>query len=368
MNARERVMKAWGLMDGLPDRVPVQFDLCESLLQHFSKELQIPLSITRNLYEDVTWRISGNEIRLALGADLVVTGASESPRYKPEKQSDGTWFNEYGMRMRQGDIYVEVVEYPLKDVKSIEDVDSSLVLPDLSEVERFSEAAKLVKKYKSDYFIVGDIEVTILTLVQQLVGMEKLMIDMAMGEAYLPYLIEKVTDFHIEHGLKLMEKGVDAIWIGDDFGAQNGLLFSKDMFRDIWKPAYIKMCKTFRAKNPDIALILHCDGAVSELMDDFIEIGFQVFNPVQPGVPGHEPKHMKDGWGDRITFWGAIDQQSLIPMGSDEELEEDIKEKISILGENGGYVIAPAHILQPDVSPDRVRKFIQLCQDHGKIY
>ena len=71
MNARERVMKAWKLMDGTPDRVPVQFDLCDSLLKHFSKELGIPLSITKNIYEDVTWRISGNEIRLALGADVV---------------------------------------------------------------------------------------------------------------------------------------------------------------------------------------------------------------------------------------------------------------------------------------------------------
>ena len=83
MNARERVMKAWNLIPGDPDRVPVQFDLCESLLNHFSKEMKLPLSITKNIYEDVTWRISGNEIRLALGADMVVTGASEALDFNP---------------------------------------------------------------------------------------------------------------------------------------------------------------------------------------------------------------------------------------------------------------------------------------------
>ena len=230
-------MKAWNLMEGLPDRVPVQFDLCESLLKHFSAELDMPVSITKNIYEDVTWRISANDIRLALGADVVVTGAAEAASFNPEVAEDGTWLNEYGMRMRQGAIYVEVMEYPLKDVKTVEDLKSTIVLPDLSLPGRFDDASALVSKYKDQYFVIGDIEVTIFTLVQQMLGMEKLMIDMAMGEAYMPELINLVTDFHIEHGLKLMDRGVDALWVGDDFGSQTGLLFSKEMFREIWKPS-----------------------------------------------------------------------------------------------------------------------------------
>ena len=77
---------------------------------------------------------------------------------------------------------------------------------------------------------------------------------------------------------------------------------------------------------------------------------------------------MKSGWGDKMAFWGAIDQQELIPFGTDEELEKDVKSKISILGRDGGYMIAPAHILQPDVSPERVKTFIDLCLKHGSIY
>jgi uroporphyrinogen decarboxylase len=127
------------------------------------------------------------------------------------------------------------------------------------------------------------------------------------------------------------------------------------------------MIGRFKEKKPDIIPILHCDGAVSELLKDIHEMGFEVFNPVQPDVPGHLPRDMRDGFGDLFSFWGAIDQQELLPKGSEEELERDIMEKIKILGEGGGYMISPAHIIQNDVSPERVLKFIELCYKHGKI-
>jgi uroporphyrinogen decarboxylase len=66
-----------------------------------------------------------------------------------------------------------------------------------------------------------------------------------------------------------------------------------------------------------------------------------------------------------MSFWGAIDQQELLPNGTDEELERDIIEKISILGSDGKYMISPAHIIQNDVGPERVMKFIDLCRKHG---
>ena len=98
------------------------------------------------------------------------------------------------------------------------------------------------------------------------------------------------------------------------------------------------------------------------MLDDIREIGFEVFNPVQPGVPGHLPQDMKTNFGDKFAFWGAIDQQDLLPNGTDEELERDITEKITILGKGGGYMISPAHIIQADVSPERVMLFIELCK------
>lgn len=364
MNARERVLKAWGKMDGMPDRVPVQFEMCRQLNDHFAKELGIPASYTENLYEDVTYRISANELRLAMGSDVVVTGASISDNFKIEKDKNGHWRNEYQMLMRQGDIYVEVVDYPLAHALKKEDVDN-YHFPEIEAPGRFRDAQALVKKYKDDYLIIGDIEVTVFSLAHQLVGMEKLLVDMMMEAEYVVPLFEACADFQTRIGLRLIDLGVDAIWYGDDFGTQQSLIIAPETFRDQLKPIYTRMNQRFKEANLDIIPILHCDGAVAELLDDISEMGFEVFNPVQPGVPGHLPQDMKNRFGDKFVFWGAIDQQDLLPNGSDEELEKDIMEKISILGKGGGYMISPAHIIQNDVSPDRVLKFIELCKKHG---
>jgi len=365
MTSRERVLKAFRRIRGRPDRVPVQFDLCRQLCDYFGQKLNIPVHYTENLYEDVTYRISANEIRTAMGSDVVITGTSISDHFILKKDEKGTWLNEYGMRMRQGEIYVDIVEYPLRNAESVADL-HAYNFPDPNAPGRFSDAEKLVDKFHDHYLIIGDIEVTVFALARQLVGMQKLLTDMLLEADYLQTLFKACAEFQTEIGLKLIEKGVDAIWFGDDYGTQNGLIMSPEIFRTQLKPLYKQMIERFRTANPLIIPILHSDGAVSQLLPDFHEIGFEVFNPVQPGVPGHSPSELKKTFGDIFSFWGAIDQQYLLPNGTDEELEKDVIEKINILGQNGGYMIAPSHIIQNDVSPGRVEKFINLCLKHGK--
>ena len=366
MNPRERVLKTFGKLPGKADRVPLQFEMCRQLTDHFGKELGIPAHYTENLYEDVTYRISANELRTHMGCDVVVTGASVSDDYSIEPDENGHWLNEYRMKMRQGDIYVEVVDYPLAHAQTKADIDQ-YTFPDPDAPGRYRDVEALVEKYHDDYLVFGDIEVTVFSLGHQLVGMEKLLVDMMMEAEYVVPLFQACADFQTEIGMNLIDRGVDTIWFGDDFGTQQSLIMAPETFRTQLKPIYTEMIQRFRDRNPDIIPILHCDGAVSELLRDIHEIGFEVFNPVQPDVPGHLSKDMKDNFGDLFAFWGAIDQQELLPNGTDEELEKDIIEKISILGEGGGYMISPAHIIQADVSPERVLKFIELCYKHGKI-
>ncbi|HBB90594.1 MAG TPA: hypothetical protein DC042_02465 [Bacteroidales bacterium] len=365
MNSRERVLRAFGKLSGMPDRVPIQFEMCRQLSDYFGRKLNIPVHYTDNLYEDVTYRISANELRVAMGSDVIVTGAKVSDDYRIVKDPDGTWLNEYGMRMRQGDIYVEVVGYPLAHAETRADIEA-FPFPDPDAPGRYRDAETLVKKYRDEFLVFGDIEVTVFSLAHQLVGMEKLLIDMMMETEYVIPLFEACAEFQTQVGLRLIERGVDAIWFGDDFGTQVSLIISPDTFRSQLKPIYKKMVDRFKEANPDIIPILHCDGAVADLLVDIREIGFEVFNPVQPGVPGHLPMDMKSNFGHLFSFWGAIDQQDLLPNGSDEELEKDIREKISILGKNGGYMISPAHIIQNDVSPERVERFIELCLRYGE--
>lgn len=367
MKPRERVLKAFKRLPGLPDRVPLQFEMCRQLTDHFAGEMGIPATYTENLYEDVTYRISANELRTAMGCDVVVTGASVSDNYRIVKDAQGCWLNEYGMKMRQGTLYVEVVDYPLAHAQTRADIDT-FPFPDPLAPGRYRDTESLVRRYHDDYLIIGDIEVTVFSLAHQLAGLEKLLIDMMMETEYVIPLFEACAEFQTEIGLQLIKRGVDAIWFGDDFGTQTSLIIPPETFRDQLKSIYTRMIDRFRAANPAIIPILHCDGAVADLLDDIRDMGFEVFNPVQPGVPGHLPNDMKSGFGDKFAFWGAIDQQDLLPRGTDQELENDIIEKISILGKGGGYMISPAHIIQNDVSPERVRKFIALCLKHGKIY
>ena len=366
MNARERVLRSFSVINGRPDRVPVQFDLCESLLTHFSRELNIPLRVTHNLYEDVSWRISGNEVRFALGSEIVVTGTSEASDYRPDLMPDGRWHNEYGMTMKAGALYTEVDEYPLAEVETASDL-ASFALPDLTRPGRFDDVDLLVSEYRDDFVVIGGMGVTIMSLIQQLVGIEKLMMDMALQAEYLPSLIEMVTDFQIEQAKMLIDHGVDGVFVGDDFGGQSALLFSRQMFLDYWKSSYRRFCCAVKNKKPDAILVLHSDGAITPILDDICEIGFEVLNPIQPGVPEQSASEMRDAWSEKFAFWGGIDEQYVIPKAPREEFDECIADVMGTLGPTGRFVAAPAHILQADVAPERVLEFIDSCHRHGSV-
>ena len=365
MNSKERVLRALGRIKGLPDRVPVQFDLCRQLSEHFAKELEIPAHFTDNFYEDVTYRISANEIKVAMGNDIVTTGASVSDDFILKMNPDGTWLNEYNMLMRQGEIYVEVIEFPLAHVETKADLDK-YNFPDPDAQGRYRDAENLVKTYCDNYLVFADVEVTIFSLAQQLVGMGKLLTDMMLEAEYVKPLFERCTEFQTQVSLNLIKAGVDAIWAGDDFGTQNSLIMSPEMLRTQLKPLYKQMTDRMKAAKPDVINMLHSCGTVTPILNDIFEMGYEIYNPVQPNLPGHDPKTLKDEFGDKLLFWGGIDQQYLLPRGTDEELEKEIRERIQIFGKGGGYIIAPAHIIQNDVSPERVKLFIELCMKHGK--
>ena len=89
-------------------------------------------------------------------------------------------------------------------------------------------------------------------------------------------------------------------------------------------------------------------------------------DPVQPNVPGHDPAALKSRFGKDLAFFGAIDQQDLLPHGTPEEIARDVKAVIEILGEGGGYMVAPAHIIQADTSPGNVEAFIAAAKEHGQ--
>jgi uroporphyrinogen decarboxylase len=299
-----------------------------------------------------------------MGSDCVVVGIGLPRGYESRATPDGVIFDEFGMGMRQGPLYMDVVVYPLSGVQTVQDIDN-YQFPDPLAEGRYDDAAEYIERYRRDYFIVGDIEVTHWGLMQQLVGLEKLLMDAAMGEPWVEALLEKCERFAIAAGLKLISMGVDGIWLGDDFGTQQGMIMSPAMWRRLVKESYRRVYGAFKRANPNIVIMQHCDGAVAPILGDWIEVGLEVFNPVQPNVPGHDAAELKRKFGCVLSFWGAIDQQHLLPFGTPAQIEADVREKMRVLGEGGGYMVSPAHIIQEDTPLENVEAMIEAVQKHG---
>jgi uroporphyrinogen decarboxylase len=365
MNSRERVFRALRKKNGNPDRVPVQFDLCRQLTESFGKKLGIVPDYALSYYEDLTYRISANDIRTALGSDVVVVGGTVPHGYTPESVSDTITKNEFGMHMKPTSLYVEVIKCPLENAMTISDIESYR-FPDPYAPGRFVKAKRDIDKYGKDYFIIGDVEISLFELAWHLTGLEKYMVGMMCNESWIELLNDRVEEWSTVLALQLVKAGVDAIWLGEDLGSQTSTLISPEEWRSRFKPRHKRMIEKLRMENPEIIIIMHSDGAVAPLIDDFIEIGVDVYNPVQPNVYGSDPQELKDKYGSRISFFGGIDQQYLLPSGDIPRIRAEIKERIRILGKNNGYLLSPAHILQTDVSVDTIEAMILAAKEFGR--
>jgi uroporphyrinogen decarboxylase len=364
MNSRERVFRAFRKKEGFPDGIPVQFDLCRQLTEFFGRKLGIEPDYSLSYYEDLTYRISANEIRTKMGSDVVVVGGTVPAGYIPEVVSGPVTMNEFGMHMKPTPLYVEVVKCPLENVGSSKDIEK-YKLPDPYAPGRFDKAKRDIDRYGKEYFLIGDVEISLFEMAWHLTGLEKYMTGMLCDEPWLDPLNDRIEEWSTGLALQLVKAGVDAIWFGEDLGSQTSTLISPDDWRIMFKPRHKRMIDRLRREKPDLVVIMHSDGAVSPLIDDFIEIGVDVYNPVQPNVYGSDPAELKDKYGDRICFFGGIDQQSLLPSGDFEMISEEIRKRIEILGKDRGYLLAPAHILQADVAPETVEEMIRDARESG---
>jgi uroporphyrinogen decarboxylase len=267
--------------------------------------------------------------------------------------------------MKPTQLYVEVINCPLENISSEEDV-KKYAFPDPYAKGRFDKAKRDIDKFGKEYFVIGDVEISLFEMAWHLTGLVKYMLAMLRNEPWIQLLNDRVEEWSTALALQLVRSGVDAIWFGEDLGTQVSTLISVNDWRAMFKPRHKRMIEKLRKENPDIIIIMHSDGAVAPLIDDFIELGVDVYNPVQPNVPGSDPKELKDKYGNKICFFGGIDQQALLPSGDIERIRKEMRTRIDILGKNRGYLLAPAHILQADVKASTVEAMIQAAKDLGK--
>jgi uroporphyrinogen decarboxylase len=269
--------------------------------------------------------------------------------------------NEFGMHMSPTPLYVEVVKCPLEDARSAADIEE-YAFPDPLAPGRFDEARRDIDLFGGEYFVIGDVELSLFELAWHLAGMEKYLVGMAMDEDWTTALDQRVEEWTTGLALRLVDAGVDALWFGEDLGSQTSMLISPRQWRERYKPRHKRIIDKVKAANPGIVVIMHSDGAVAPVIDDFIELGVEVYNPVQPNVPGSDPEELVQRYGGRINFFGGIDQQVLLPRGDKAAISAEIRRRAAILGAHGGYLIAPAHILQADVSVDTIEHMIKVVK------
>ncbi len=364
MNSKERVFRALRRKEGNPDRVPIQFDLCRQHIETFGKKLGIEPDYALSYYEDLTYRISANEIRTGMGSDVVVVGGTVPYGYRPVPVSGDITLNEFGMHMKPTSLYVEVVKCPLDEISSASEVENYR-FPDPYAPGRFVKAKRDIDRFGKDYFVIGDVEISLFEMAWHLTGLEKYMVGMMCDEPWIDVLNDRVEEWSTGLAIQLVKAGADAIWLGEDLGSQTSTLISPDEWRLKFKPRHKRMIDKLKKENPEIIIIMHSDGAVAPLIDDFTELGIEVYNPVQPNVDGSDPQELKDRYGEKICFFGGIDQQLLLPSGDIQAIRTEIDRRIRILGKNKGYLLAPAHIIQTDVSPDTIEEMIKAANEFG---
>jgi len=364
MNSKERVFKAFRRMEGNPDRVPVQFDLCRQHIETFGKKLGIVPEYALSYYEDLTYRISANDIRTRMGSDVAVVGGTVPSGYRRVPVSGDITMHVFGMHMKTTALYVQVVKSPLENVSTACEMEQYR-FPDAYAQRRLDNAKRDIAKFGKDYFIIGDVEISLFEMAWHLTGLEKYLIGMMQESSWVEALNDRVEQWSTGLAVQLAKAGVDAIWLGEDLGSQTSTLISPEEWRTKFKPRHKRIIGEIKKENPDIIIIMHSDGAVAPLIDDFIELGIEVYNPVQPNVEGSDPQELKDKYGDRICFFGGIDQQILLPSGDIQAIRTEINRRIRILGKNRGYLLAPAHIIQTDVSPASIEEMIKAALEFG---
>ncbi len=175
--------------------------------------------------------------------------------------------------------------------------------------------------------------------------------DWLMAHILYPEYIEEVFEMQTQAMLKNLEiyrqavgDKIQIVWIsGTDFGTQNGEFISADTFRTLYKPYYQRV-NDWVHQNTQWKTFYHCCGSVVSLLDDFVDMGVDILNPVQLSAKGMDAKMLKEKYGDKLVFWGGgIDTQKTLPFGSPAEVRQQVWERLEILSKGGGYVFNPIH-------------------------
>ena len=298
-------------------------------------------------------------------------------RIKPPKgfhlkiEADNSFLDYWGTRWKKppSSLYWDMVDYPIKEPTL--DALNSYQWPDPDDsghTEGLQERAK--KLYEStDYALVMDmIGFGVFEHAWAMRGIENFLTDLVINQKFAETLLQRIADYQASlwnHVLDEVGDYVQVVITSDDLGTQVGPMVSPEVYRKLIKPAQRKVWQFIKGKT-EAFLFLHSCGSIRKLIPDFIELGVDILNPVQAAARDMDPRELKSEFGSDLSFWGGgCDTQGTLAFGTPEDVEEQVKRRISALAPGGGYVFNQVHNIQPQVPPENIVRMFEAALEFG---
>ena len=338
MRSRERVQISLDHQE--PDRCPFSV----GFTPEFSARLRADLEEQGRL---PSGRVVPYDLERAMNVDMLLTFVGWANCYYQEGEN---YTDEWGVSWQSVDHttdygtgrYTEPVGHPLKDDRALEMYQP----PNPKRPELYFDARNVIRQFKDDYWIVGAVVCTIFETAWALRGLERTFEDFVQNRELLKEILDIPYQYHLVAAKKLVELGVDMIWLGDDMGGQEYMLISPQDWRHFFKPLMANFICELKNINPDVKVAYHSDGNIYPIIPDLIEIGLDVLNPLQPA--SMDPARLKEEFGDQLCFWGSLDIQHTLPYGTPQDVNNEVLERLRTVGKGGGFIIGPSHYVQID--------------------
>ncbi len=349
MTPRERVLTAMR-RTGAPDRTPFEISWGA-----FTPGLM-------NIFRERT----GSQLDPAEYFDFDVRSVNINPTarhldfrrwFDEEPPNDVVW-DEWGYGSVPGSME-HFLEYRYHPLGSCETVDQVLEFdwPDVDAEYRFQGIADHTRTYQEQgYAVAGELYMTIFETAWLMRGMENLLMDFYHNEDLANAICEKLTELRIRQATQYAAAGVDILRLGDDVATQKGPMMSLELYRKYLKERTRRIIRAAKQVRSDILIFMHSDGSVADFIPEYIDIGVDILNPLQPEC--NDLAEIGRQFSNRISFWGGIGTQTTMPFGTKEEIEQKVREVKKFLGSKGGLLIAPSHILEPEVPWENVIAFV----------
>lgn len=249
--------------------------------------------------------------------------------------------------------------HPLENLEDYK----NYVFPDPYAKGYLNYAEKLAENYADKYIVTSYHFSCLFERAYILRGFENALVDFLLNKEFMAELLDKIAKFHVSLAKRYVEIGVNCGRIVDDYGSQIGLMMSPDTWREFIKPRLANIAEVY--KNANLPVILHSCGDISAIIEDLIEIEIDVLNPVQPNVM--DLGDLVDRFGNRIAFFGGICNQEILPFGTPEQIDEEVKQITKLLGKYGKYIISPSNGIGTDVSFENIEAYMKAALKYSKF-